>query len=112
MPRVSLSELERVEVGREPEVALQLTSRSGPIVIEIDYTVDAGQARPFYAAMLNLQNARKRNGPFEWSLARDLADPELWTERYHCPPWGDYLHQRDARKGGGEGKSGSGQINL
>src|SRR3546814_5225166 len=40
MPRVSLSELERVEVGREPEVALQLTSRSGPIVIEIDYTVD------------------------------------------------------------------------
>src|SRR3546814_13667881 len=43
MPRVSLSELERVEVGREPEVALQLTSRSGPIVIEIDYTVDAGQ---------------------------------------------------------------------
>src|SRR3546814_369382 len=38
MPRVSLSELERVEVGREPEVALQLTSRSGPIVIEIDYT--------------------------------------------------------------------------
>src|SRR3546814_18933499 len=90
MPRGSLSELERVEVGREPEVALQLTSRSGPIVIEIDYTVDAGQARPFYAAMLKLQNARKRNGAFEWSLSRDIADPELWTERYHCPTWGDY----------------------
>ncbi|HET8882539.1 MAG TPA: MFS transporter [Solimonas sp.] len=95
MPRVSFSELEPVEVGREPEVALQLTSRSGPIVIEIDYTVDAAQARQFYAAMLKLQHARLRNGAFEWSLSRDIANPELWTERYHCPTWGDYLHQRD-----------------
>lgn len=95
MPRVSFSELERVEIGSEPEVALQLTARSGPIVIEIDYTVDADQARYFYAAMLKLQQARKRNGAFEWSLSRDIANPELWTERYHCPTWGDYLHQRD-----------------
>src|SRR3546814_15393398 len=89
MPRVSLSELERVEVGREPEVALQLTSRSGPIVIEIDYTVDAGQARPFYAAMLKLQNARKRNGAFQWSFARRLADPGFLNGCYHSPTWGD-----------------------
>lgn len=95
MPRVSLSELERVEIGREPEVALQLTARSGPIVIEIDYTIAAEQARPFYAAMLKLQHARLRNGAFDWSLSRDIANPELWTERYHCPTWGDYLHQRD-----------------
>ncbi|NGY03984.1 MFS transporter [Solimonas terrae] len=95
MPRVSFSELERVEIGREPEVALQLTARSGPIVIELDYIVDTAQARHFYTAMLKLQHARKRNGAFEWSLSRDIANPELWTERYHCPTWGDYLHQRD-----------------
>src|SRR3546814_11735376 len=93
MPRVSLSELERVEVGREPEVALQLTSRSGPIVIEIDYTVDAGQARPFYAAMLKLQNARKRNGAIESSLSRDIADPTWSTARYLCPTQGEYPQQ-------------------
>ena len=23
-----------------------------------------------------------------------IADPELWTERYHCPTWHDYLRQR------------------
>src|SRR3546814_18392206 len=44
MPRVSLSELERVEVGREPEVALQLTSRRRPTVIAIHYPVTAVQS--------------------------------------------------------------------
>ena len=28
------------------------------------------------------------------SFARDIADPELWTERFHCPTWHDYLRQR------------------
>ena len=22
-------------------------------------------------------------------------DPAVWTERYHCPTWGDYLRMRD-----------------
>ena len=36
----------------------------------------------------------KRNGAFEWSLSRDIADPSVWTERYLCPTWGDYLRLR------------------
>jgi hypothetical protein len=38
---------------------------------------------------------RQRNGAYGWSIARDIADPELWTERYHCPTWFDYLRQRN-----------------
>ena len=30
-----------------------------------------------------------------WTLSRDIADPELWIERYHCPTWHDYLRQRE-----------------
>ncbi|MFT4047882.1 MAG: MFS transporter [Solimonas sp.] len=95
MPLVSLSKLEVVDLGHEPEVALPLTTRSGPIVIELDYTVAPGQARQFYATMLKLQHARLRNGAFDWSISRDIANPALWTERYHCPTWGDYLRQRE-----------------
>jgi MFS family permease len=94
MPRVSAEDAEMVEVAHEPEVALAITVRSGPIIIEIDYRVDPAQARDFYNIMLKLQRARLRNGGFEWSIARDIADPALWTERYHCPTWGDYLRQR------------------
>jgi hypothetical protein len=38
---------------------------------------------------------RQRNGAYGWSIARDIADPELWTERYHCPTSFDYLRQRN-----------------
>ena len=45
--------------------------------------------------MQEVQLSRQRNGAYGWSIARDIADPELWTERYHCPTWLDYLRQRN-----------------
>ena len=83
-----------IDVANEPEVALGITARSGPIVIELDYRVNPESARQFYDVMLKIQLARLRNGAFDWSISRDIADPELWTERYHCPTWADYLRLR------------------
>lgn len=86
---------ESVGVANEVEVGMALTMRSGPIVVEVEYDVAPDQARKFYAAAQKLQRVRKRNGGFDWSIARDVADPALWVERYHCPTWGDYLRMRD-----------------
>jgi MFS family permease len=94
MRHLSPADVEMIEIGAEPEVALAITPRSGPIAIEIDYRVHPGEARQFYDVMLKLQRARQRNGAFQWSLARDLSDPELWTERYHLPTWLDYSRLR------------------
>lgn len=79
----------------DPEVQLAITGRSGPVVIEIEYRVAQDDARSFYGVMQHVQLSRQRNGAYAWSLARDIADPELWTERYHCPTWLDYLRQRN-----------------
>jgi len=84
-----------VEIGNEPEVAMPLTLRSGPIVVEVEYDVDPAKAREFYDVMMKMQRVRKRIGGFDWSIARDVANPAIWTERYHCPTWGDYLRMRD-----------------
>lgn len=86
---------ESVGIADEVTVGMALTMRSGPIVVEVEYDVAPEQARPFYAAAQKLQRVRKRNGGFDWSIARDVADPALWVERYHCPTWGDYLRMRD-----------------
>ncbi len=86
---------EQVDIGNQVAVGMALTPRSGPIVVEIDYRVSLADARAFYRAMQPIARARRRNGGFAWSLSRDIADPELWTERYVCPTWGDYLHMRD-----------------
>ena len=95
MPRVGARNEAAMEVIADPEVRLSLSARSGPIVIEIEYRIDPKEARLFYAIMQRVQLSRQRNGAYGWSLARDIADPELWTERYHCPTWQDYLRQRN-----------------
>jgi MFS family permease len=79
----------------DPEVKLSsLTGRSGPLVVEIEYRVDQDNARAFHGVMQEVQLSRQRNGAYGWTIARDIADPEIWIERYHCPTWLDYLRQR------------------
>jgi predicted MFS family arabinose efflux permease len=94
MPRVGARN-EDAEVLADPEVRLSLTARSGPLVVEIEYRVAQDNARAFHNVMQDVQLSRQRNGAYGWSVARDIGDPELWTERYHCPTWLDYLRQRN-----------------
>ncbi|MGY4498048.1 MFS family permease [Bradyrhizobium sp. GM24.11] len=94
MPRISEldSDAERLA---DPEVRLALTDRSGPLIVEIEYRVAPENAREFHNVMQDVQLFRQRSGAYGWSIARDIADPELWTERYHCPTWLDYLRHRN-----------------
>jgi predicted MFS family arabinose efflux permease len=94
MPPVGARNEAAAEVLADPEVRLSLTGRSGPLVVEIEYRVTQDNARLFHNVMQEVQLSRQRNGAYGWSIARDIADPELWTERYHCPTWLDYLRQR------------------
>jgi MFS family permease len=91
---LSPTDVQMIDLGDEPEVALPISPRSGPIIIEIDYEVDPADASQFHEVMLKMERARLRNGAFQWSLARDLAEPALWTERYHLPTWLDYCRLR------------------
>ncbi|OKO75367.1 MFS transporter [Bradyrhizobium sp. NAS96.2] len=95
MPPVGARNEDAAETLADPEVRLQLTGRSGPLVVEIEYRVAQDNARAFHNVMQDVQLSRQRNGAYGWSIARDIADPELWTERYHCPTWLDFLRQRN-----------------
>ncbi|PJG50326.1 MFS transporter [Bradyrhizobium forestalis] len=86
---------EDAEMLADPKVRLPLTYRSGPLVVELEYRVASENARAFHNLMQDIQLYRQRNGAYGWSIARDIGDPELWTERYHCPTWLDYLRQRN-----------------
>jgi MFS family permease len=93
MPQVAEGDREPVQLD-VPAFALALTGRSGPIVVEVEYRVAMTEARNFYGVMQQIQRVRQRNGGYDWSIARDITDPELWTERFHCPTWHDYLRLR------------------
>jgi hypothetical protein len=95
MPPIGARNEQPAELLADPEVKLSLTGRSGPLVVEIEYRVAMENARAFHNVMQEVQLSRQRNGAYGWSIARDIADPELWTERYHCPTWLDFLRQRN-----------------
>lgn len=73
----------------------RLTGDSGPLVVKVEYRVAQENARAFYNIMQEVQRFRQHNGAYGWSIARDIADRELWTERYHCPTWLELLHQHN-----------------
>lgn len=86
---------EGAHVLEDPEVRLPLTGHSGPLMVEIEYRIKQQNARAFHDLMQEVQLSRQRNGAYGWSIASDIADPELWIERYHCPTWHDYLRHRN-----------------
>jgi len=90
----SEADMDTVDIGYDPAPNLGVTLRSGPIVVEVEYDVDPELAREFYEVMMKMQKVRKRIGAFDWTISRDIENPALWTERYHCPTWGDYLRMR------------------
>jgi predicted MFS family arabinose efflux permease len=94
IPEVDPASQDATRTIVDPEVRLALNPRSGPVVVEIEYRIAPSRARTFHGIMQQVQLNRQRNGAYGWSIARDVTNPELWTERYQCPTWHDYLRQR------------------
>ncbi len=81
----------------EPETAVPVEPRSGPVVVTIEYRIPPGSVVPFLTAMSERRRIRRRDGAHGWSLLRDLGDPELWLERYHVSTWLDYVRHNQRR---------------
>lgn len=75
----------------EPQLQLDLRSRSGPILVMVDYNIDQESIPEFLEVMTAWRRMRIRDGAKQWSLLRDLEKPNVWTESYHLPTWIDYV---------------------
>lgn len=91
LPDAAALNLDPLNRWREPDVALDLKPRSGPIVIEIEYVVREEDLHEFLDAMAERRRIRRRDGARQWTLARDLENPQLWLETYHTPTWHEYV---------------------
>ncbi|BBK30088.1 putative MFS family arabinose efflux permease [Stella humosa] len=91
LPSTAGLNLDLVNRWTEPDLAVAIQPRSGPIVVTIEYIIDERDIDEFLAAMADRRRIRRRDGARHWTLMRDLADPRLWIERYHTPTWVDYV---------------------
>ncbi|WP_375691700.1 MFS transporter [Pseudooceanicola sp. LIPI14-2-Ac024] len=90
-------DLDPLNTFTEPELRLDLQARSGPIVVMIDYIIDEADTDAFLAAIHRRRRVRIRDGARNWSLLRDLQNPDLWSERFHVATWNDYLRHNARR---------------
>jgi len=78
-----------------PETAVPIESRSGPIVISVEYKIREEDIAEFLAVMNERGRIRRRDGARNWVLLRDLGDPNLWIERFSTPTWLDYIRHNN-----------------
>ncbi|MFS8112642.1 MFS transporter [Rhizobium jaguaris] len=83
--------LDPANMFSEPQLQLDLRSRSGPIMVMVDYNIDQQDIPEFLTMMSLRRRARIRDGAKQWALLRDLEKPNIWTESYHLPTWIEYV---------------------
>ena len=81
----------------EPPLRLDLSQRSGPILILVDYDIAQRDVPEFLELMNQRRRIRLRDGARQCALLRDLADPAIWTETYHVPTWVEYIRHHERR---------------
>jgi MFS family permease len=91
LPELKTLNLDPLNRWTEPNVAVDIRPRSGPIVITIEYVIREADVVAFLAIMAERRRIRRRDGARHWTLLRDLENPELWIERYHSPTWLEYV---------------------
>ena len=83
--------LDPLRSWKEPVTAVPVEPRTGPVVITIEYVIHEEDILEFLAAMAERRRIRRRDGARNWMLLRDLANPQIWIERYKTPTWLDYI---------------------
>ncbi|PSJ57355.1 MFS transporter [Pseudaminobacter soli (ex Li et al. 2025)] len=91
LPEQTTLNLDPANRFKEPHVALDLKPRSGPIAIMIEYIIREEDVPAFLDVMAERRRIRRRDGARQWTLSRDLENPELWMETYHTPTWVEYV---------------------
>ncbi|TIN05819.1 MAG: MFS transporter, partial [Mesorhizobium sp.] len=92
LPIRQWKETDQDSLGFEtPALALDLKSRSGPIVVKIEYSIPEANVEAFLDQMRERRRVQSRVGARHWNLQRDLLEPSQWTETFRTPTWMDYL---------------------
>jgi MFS family permease len=78
-----------------PVVAAEPHPEHGPVLITVEYRVDADRAAEFAAAIEKLETIRRRDGAFRWGVYRDIAVPDRWIEAFLVESWGEHLRQHE-----------------
>lgn len=97
LPEFNGLDLDPLNRFKEPDTRFDLSYRSGPVMVMVDYEIAQSDVPEFLAAMSLRRRVRIRDGAQQWALLRDLHRPEHWSESYHVPTWAEYVRHNERR---------------
>ncbi len=80
---------------RAPAVTLKVENNQGPVLVTVQYRVNAEDRAAFLGALDELRHQRKRDGAFAWGAYEDTGDGELFVETFLVESWLELKHARE-----------------
>jgi MFS family permease len=79
----------------EPVVSGEPSLEAGPIMVQVEYSVDPSCADAFRSGMAEMGRNRRRDGAVQWWLFQDTADPARFVETWIEMTWAEHLRYHD-----------------
>ena len=95
--RVTLADEADVTPGAQlPDlsIALEPMPNDGPVLIQIEYTIDPENRATFLKSIHATEPTRRRNGAASWRVFRDLEHEGRYVERFVLDSWAEYVRLR------------------
>jgi MFS family permease len=80
---------------RAPTVARKVENNQGPVLVVVEYRVEAANRAEFLGAVDELGHARRRDGAYAWGVYEDVADVGRFVETFTIDSWLELMHQRE-----------------
>jgi hypothetical protein len=78
----------------ELSVVVEPKPDDGPVLIQLEYRVDAEHREDFLKAIHSIEPVRRRNGVSSWRVFRDLGEDGRFVERFAIVSWAEYVRLR------------------
>lgn len=91
--RVASLDVSPARYWEEPELKVAPALEEGPVLVTVEYIVDAENVAKFIEAMHRVGRMRKRTGAYEWELYSDPTHPDRYFETFLARTWAEHLRQ-------------------
>jgi hypothetical protein len=81
------------EPAMASQMATSLEEDRGPVLITVEYRVDAARVADFLAALRSFAPERLRDGAYQWGVYEDTAEPGRFVESFLVPSWLEHQRQ-------------------
>ncbi len=78
-----------------PELAVPVDHDRGPVLVTVEYRIDAADRDAFHGLVQRLGSVRRRDGAVVWGVAEDVATPGVHLEYFVAASWLEHLRQHE-----------------